>query len=366
MKSKVIVNYLPQFHRTPENDKWWGEGYTDWVAVKNAKPLYDGHIQPRIPLNEKYYSLDKVEDVKWQAELANKYGVYGFGIYHYWFNSALHLLDKPTKLIYENKEININYCFIWDNATWKRTWSNVKHANDWAPDFDSENKCNDNGILAELNYGNEQAWKEHFEYLLPYFKDSRYIKINNKPVFGFFQPVNDFTTIRKMVSYWDDLARANGFSGMLCMSRDNYNGLNLEYKFRYSPLVPNNKISYIKYKLKDIKAKRTGKIRFYDYDKCWKTILREAQKSDNKTYLSGFVKFDDTPRRGKNGRVIKGATPEKFGYYMKKLIDISSAQKKEFVFLTAWNEWGEGAYFEPDTIDGDSYLEQLKLAVKER
>lgn len=363
-QSKIIINYLPQYHCIPENDLWWGKGYTDWVAVKKSKPLYKEHCQPKVPLNGNYYSLDNINVIRWQVDLARRYGAYGFGIYHYWFNSKLNLLDTPAKLILQNKDIDFHFCFIWDNATWKRTWSNVKHANDWAPGYD-DNTMNSqsNGVLAELIYGNEDDWKIHFNYLLDFFKDPRYIKINNKPVFGFFQPVNEFQTIKKMVAYWNTLAIENGFDGVYAMSRDNYNNLELEYKFRYSPLVPNTKISYLKYKLKDIISKKTNSIRFYDYDKCWKEILNEAINSDSKTLLSGFVAFDDTPRRGKKGRIIIGATPQKFESYMRKLIDISSSQEKEYVFLTAWNEWGEGCYLEPDEQMGYAYLEALRRAI---
>lgn len=363
-KSKVIINYLPQFHEIPENNKWWGKGYTDWVAVKNAKPLYIEHSQPKIPLDENYYSLDDVNTIRWQAKLARDYGAYGFAIYHYWFNSNLNLLDTPANLILQHKDIDINFCFIWDNATWKRTWSNVKHANDWAPGFDEDSSnLSDSGILAELNYGEEKEWKVHFDWLLPFFKDSRYIKIDNKPVFGFFQPINDINTIRKMTKYWNALAIQNGFSGVYCMSRSNYNGLDLNYIFRYTPLVPTTKVSYIKYKLNDILHKRTGKVRFYDYDKCWNEILKEAKKTKDNVFLSGFVAFDDTPRRGKNGRIITGSSPEKFEMYFTKLLDISSRQNKEFVFLTAWNEWGEGCYLEPDEENKYDYLNALRKAI---
>lgn len=364
--SKVIINYLPQYHSIPENNRWWGNGFTDWIAVKNAKPLFDGHDQPRVPKDKHYYSLDDVNEIKWQVELAKKYGVYGFGIYHYWFNSNMQLLQKPAELIRDNKDIDINFLFLWDNATWKRTWSNVKHANDWAPNFDEKNSLleEETGILAELIYGDEKDWKIHYDYLVTFFKDSRYIKIHNKLVFGFFQPINGLNTIKKMVAYWEKLAKEDGFNGVYCMSRDNYMHEDLEYKFRYTPLVPHTKLSYIKYKLKDVYAKRVGAIRYYDYDREWKTIIKEAKKADSKTFLSGFVTFDDTPRRGNNGRIMKGATPEKFGKYWKELISISTYQKKEYVFLTAWNEWGEGAYFEPDMTNGTQYLEQLKKGIE--
>ena len=135
-KVKVIANYLPQYHTIPENDKWWGKGFTDWIAVKATEPAYEGHNQPRVPLNENYYSLDCADSIRWQASLAREYGIYGFGIYHYWFSSNQQLLQKPAELLLQNKDIDINFMFIWDNLTWKRTWSKLSRGLDWAPNYD--------------------------------------------------------------------------------------------------------------------------------------------------------------------------------------------------------------------------------------
>lgn len=362
---KIIANYLPQYHITEENNKWWGEGFTDWIATKTAKPLFRNHKEPRVPLNNNYYSLDDINAIRWQANLARNYGVYGFGIYHYWFSSNQKLLYKPAELLLNNKDIDINYMFIWDNGSWKRTWKKEKFANDWAPKFDDNlNTENNNGILAELIYGGEEDWRIHFEYLLKFFKDKRYIKIDNKPVFAFFQPFNDFETIKKMSNYWDKLAKKNGFNGIICATRENYKKNHLEYKIRYSPFSPEYILDKIKYKIKDIIAAKTGTIRFYDYDKCWQEIITNAKKSDEKTFLSGFVDFDDTPRRANKGRVVQRSTPEKFGQYIEQLARIAKNKNQEYLFVTAWNEWAEGAYLEPDMINGYKYLEQLKLAIE--
>ena len=366
MGTKVIANYLPQFHTIPENDAWWGKDFTEWTAVKKAIPLFE----PRVPLNDNYYDLSKKETIAWQANIAAEYGIYGFGIYHYWFSNDMLLLHKPAEIILDNKDINIHYMFIWDNASWRRTWSNIKNATDWAPRFDDHGASaspipqTDNGILAELVYGEEEDWKKHFFYLLPFFKDDRYIKIDNRPVFGFFQMRNEYETIKKMEKYWDELARDNGFSGMYCMSKKNYVHNDLVNKFQYTPLAPGGVIHYLTYRLKDVYGDRKEILRFFDYDKCWKEILREAKSADANTFLSGFVQFDDTPRRGKKGRIIKGATPEKFCNYFEQLLDISEKQHKEYVFLTAWNEWGEGAYLEPDTTNGYAYLSAVKKALE--
>lgn len=197
---KVIAAYLPQYHEIPENSKWWGEGYTDWVAVKKSKPLYEGHNQPRVPYEQNYYDLSNPEAIRWQARLARKYGVFGFGIYHYWFSDEQQLLTKPAEIILENKDIDIGYCFIWDNNSWvNKTWKNVKFTNQWAPQFEGNEYSS--GVLAELKYGDEKSWKKHYDYLKGFFADSRYIKDNGKPIFGIFQPTNNRDVLLKMCNY---------------------------------------------------------------------------------------------------------------------------------------------------------------------
>ena len=366
---KIIGNYLPQYHRIPENDKWWGEGYTDWVAVKKSKPLYEGHRQPRVPMDEYYYDLSDVNSLKWQAELARQYGIYGFGIYHYWFSDDLHLLGKPAELLLEHPEIDINYMFIWDNGSWKRTWSNIKgYTNVWAPSFDTKQQCVDNGMLAELVYGDERNWKAHFDYLLPFFKDSRYIKIDGKPVFAFFSQYNNHELILKMTKYWNKLAIDNGLPGVTSMGkhvRNMRSGLDYEYyyepqKHAWEPHV-NNLWEKGIYKISNFLKKFRPGIEFFQYDRVWQRILSDAKKNQNpRCYYGAFARYDDTPRRGENGKVIKDDSPAKFENYMKQLVKISEAQDKEYIFVTAWNEWGEGAYLEPDTGTKLGYLEAIQ------
>lgn len=367
-KIKVIANYLPQYHRIPENDKWWGEGFTDWVAVKKSEPLYSGHNQPRVPYNNNYYSLDQPDAIRWQAELANRYGIFGFGIYHYWFSSEQQLLQKPAEILLAHKDIDINYMFIWDNLTWKRTWSKLNRGLDWAPNYDNtveNHEPKDSGILAELVYGSEEDWKKHYNYLVPFFKDRRYIKKDNRPVFSVFQPRNDIDTLHKMAQCWNELAKKDGFDGILFLSKDSIWPERMEGKMKYAPFAPTNWRVFLEYKMKDYVAKRKKCAGLFDYDKCWKNILADAKRSKPDTYLCGFVRYDDTPRRGNKARIVINETVEKFKKYMKELLSISKEQNKEFVFLMAWNEWGEGAYLEPDTVDGESYLSALRDVIDE-
>ena len=368
---KIIANYLPQFHRIPENDKWWGDGFTDWVAVKNAKSTYKWQVQPRIPVDDFYYDLSDINTIRWQAELAKQNGIYGFGIYHYWFNSNQMLLQKPAEIIRGSKDIDIKYMFIWDNVSWRRTWEKVKYANDYAPTFDVNNASNnETGILAEIDYGNREDWKKHFDYLLTFFKDERYIKIDNRPVFIVFCPHSNINVLKEMFKYWNLLAQAEGYSGIFLISRANVTHEIIdEYEVLYEPGYSsldgdNNLIRKMLVKIKKKFNRMMDKPDLYHYENCWKRTIKSAKKLDkHHVFYSGFVGFDDTPRRGNKARIIKGDSPEIFEKYFTKLLQLSKEHGKEYVFLTAWNEWGEGAYLEPDIRYGTAYLEAVKRAV---
>lgn len=367
MKTKIIANYLPQFHRIPENDRWWGEGYTDWEAVKKAVPVFDGHRQPREPL-EGYYDLTDKKAIQWQACLAKEYGIDGFGIYHYWFSSKQQLLTKPAEILLNNEDIDIEYMFIWDNGSWKKTWSKIKGPNnDWAPLFEdlgeSESQEMGNGILAELIYGDENEWKKHFDFLLPYFKDRRYIKVDNKPVFAIYNQHNNGKLLKSMFRYWNTLAMQSGFEGVFVIGQMNSHGIHFaDEEFKYQPYWDGwaNRNLYERIKSRLFPADW----HVFNYDDIWNEILVCAEKDKKKKInLGAFVDYDDSPRRGEKGRIVKGASPEKFQRYFGQLYEISKQNNKKFIFLTAWNEWGEGAYLEPDTFTKYAYLVAIKYAI---
>lgn len=360
--------YLPQFHQIPENDEFWGKGFTDWVTVKRAKPLFKGHVQPRVPLNDNYYDLSVKENVAWQAKLAKDNGIFGFGIYHYWFNNEKNLLTKPAEIILENKDIDINYCYAWDNLGWKRSWSNLQNANDWAPSMDSDKKQGP-AVLIPYVLGGKDDWRIHYDYLRPYFADERYIKMDNKPVFIIYHYSKE---IAAMCDFWNQLAMSDGYNGIFFIFRYDKK-LNIpanEYVFKYEPQYArlDTEIKMITL-FKRVLRKLNVNLKYnylFDYDKIWKRILRNAKvMRDEKIFHGCFVSYDDTPRRGRRGSIAVGASPKKFASYLRKLVDISSEQGKNFIFLTAWNEWGEGCYLEPDKNDGYGFLESLSASLKE-
>lgn len=365
--AKVFAMYLPQYHEIEENSKFWGEGFTDWVGVRNSIPLYNSHRQPRVPLNGNYYDLAKVENIRWQCKLARKSGIDGFGIYHYWFNENQNVLDKPPKLILDNDDIGISFFFAWDNTSWVRSWSRIR-GNDWFPNGEKSQRITSPQVLIQYDIGKEPQWKKHFAWLLPFFKDSRYEKYENKPLFMILNPSQE---IMKMAEYWQELARENGFDGVHIIYRwdavhvNDNRLIKNEYAFMYEPST-SGWSGFVPRALNRISRSLgiTG-LKKYNYDKIWRQILRYAKKNVNKKMLyCAFVDYDDTPRRGTNGRVIEGMTIQKFYAYFKKLYSLSNEQGKKYMFITAWNEWGEGAYLEPDKDNKYALLDAVKRVIQ--
>lgn len=361
---KVIAFYLPQFHTIPENDEWWGEGFTEWVNVKKAKPLFEGHNQPRVPLHNNYYNLLNQETLHWQVDMANKYGIYGFCMYHYWFHGHK-LLEKPVENFLKDKSLHIHFCICWANENWTNAWAS------------SERK-----VLIEQDYGEKEDWEKHFYYLLPFFQDDRYIKEDNKPFMVILRP-DIIECCQAMFSYWDALARRNGFDGMIFASQ--YPGSeqlmleNLTYHIEYQPnyayrwskkpayLFAKRQKDKIMNRLNEVFHTHFFSTVYYepklerrDYDVLWNAILSHKPSSD-KCIPGAFIDWDNTARRGERGSVCVGASPEKFRNYFDKLLQKARIEyKTDYLFIFSWNEWAEGGYLEPDEKYGYQYLEIIK------
>lgn len=350
---KIIAMYLPQFHRIPENDKWWGEGFTEWVSAKSAEPLFEGHYQPHLPQNSNYYDLLKKETMQWQADLMKKYGVDGMCFYHYWFEGGRRILEKPAENLLEWKDINMPFCFCWANETWAKSWTRLKSANVWSEIH--EIKDSGEAILLNQNYGNADMWKRHFNYCVPFFNDRRYIKNDNKPIFVLYRP-DDMSCLADMVDCWNKLAVESGFDGIYFI------GGNCSYdKAKYMDAIlyhePGKSLSLYAGQRYEESYQRVN------YDDVWESII-SAESAGVKTIYGGFVSYDDTPRRGTNGIIVEGSTPEKFQYYLERLIAKNESAGNNILFINAWNEWGEGMHLEPDEKYGHKYLESIKKARK--
>ena len=356
-KVKVIAMYLPQFHRVQENDEWWGEGFTEWTAVKSAIPLFKGHEQPKIPQNAQYYDLMNKEVMIQQCKLMKKYNVTGLCFYHYWFGEGKKILEKPAENLLRWKDINIPFCFCWANESWVRSWKAIYgNCNTWAPKFESDmcNQKKSDGILLEQKYGDKKEWKEHFDYLITFFKDNRYIYIDNKPIFLIYKP-DIIDCISEMLACWNKWAIQKGLEGIYFIGANTIQRDYLDAVYWHEPQKS--------WRLMNFEYMES--VRFMQYDDIWNTLLNSRDEECGKTFYGGFVNYDDTPRKGSIGTVIYNDTPEKFKIYLADLYAKNAVHGNEFVFVNAWNEWGEGMYLEPDKNNRDAYLKATKEALEE-
>ena len=368
---KAIAFYLPQYHAIPENDEWWGKGFTEWTNVKKARPVFKGHNQPKVPLNDNYYNLLNDETKKWQARIAKDAGIYGFCYYHYWFNGKM-LLEKPAEQMLVNKDIDIPFCFSWANEPWSRSW-----------------KGESKNVIMPQEYGEKPDWKRHFDYLLPFFKDERYIKEQGKPMFIIYKP-DIMPACYEMLEYWNELAVDEGLPGMYFgfqfpsgfRNRENEN--KFDFAIEFEPLYTRTalqdfinistrkgKINLLKkhpvvftdIAYKKIKNTKFNKPIIFDYDKTCEIMT--SRKPYFKNAVPGiFTSWDKTPRNGSKATIYKNSNPETFCKYLSKQIDrANNVYHTEYLFITAWNEWGEGAYLEPDTEFEDGYLKSVKKAI---
>ena len=371
---RIIAYYLPQFHNIPENDEWWGDGFTEWVNVRAAEPLFPGHDQPKVPLNDNYYNLLDDSVKVWQAKLAKEYGIYGFCYYHYWFNGKM-LLEKPMEQMLANPAIDLPFCISWANESWTKSWVGEKRE-----------------MLIVQKYGDESEWREHFDYLLPFFRDPRYIKCEGKPFFVIYRP-EIIPCLEPMLSAWDRWAKEAGFPGMSFAHQsttpDFISGADssvFDYAIEYQPRmgrvrITDRKFSLIKkvrraiyrrfeqltginlHKYDGDLMQRLAKGNRQDYSEVWESIISMKPVSP-KSIPGAFSMWDNSPRYHENAKVYVGATPEKFRYYMTKQIEhAKNDYHTDLMLFFAWNEWCEGGYLEPDTSNGYGYLEGIRNAL---
>lgn len=349
----VYAFYLPQFHRTEENDKWWGEGFTDWVSCRNSSPLFDNHYQPHIPMMGYYDLLDK-NTLVCQSKLMKEYGVDGLCFYHYWFGNGEMALDKPIANLLKWKDIDISYCFYWDVGSWVRSWSGLL-GNSWIGNDIKEDSDKTRGVLFDFIEGREYEWTRHFEYLLPFFNDERYIKVDGKPLFMIHNPM-DLGCLNSMINYWNELATKNGLKGIFYIGNG---GVNRKLDCLDGILYhePHNV-------LKSLTSYMNDGVKCYDYNDATEGITDYPYINNKKIYYSCFTGYDDTPRKGKQALVFENSTTENFSNQLLEVMARNYLCGNDITFVNAWNEWGEGMHLEPDTKYGFGYLEQVKV-VKE-
>ncbi len=363
-RARLIAHYLPQFHPIPENDKWWGKGFTEWTNVTKAQPLFEGHYQPMLPADLGLYDLRVPEVRIAQAELAREYGIEAFCYWHYWFNGR-RVLERPFNEVLASGEPDFPFCIGWANDTWAGIWHG-------SPDE----------ILIEQTYPGPQDEKAHFYALIPAFFDKRYIRIEGKPLFLIFKPYK-LPEPRRFLNHWRELAVKEGLPGFYFVG----NARTMEWRYEedgFDAMTPHNpslSVYHVFYPNERM-TKRSRKERFpgktfknpylkhfpgpeimlyEDYIKIGLPSLRK----DFDEFPCVIPNWDNTARCGKQGWVLLDSTPELFRQHLQEAIEQVAHRRpgKRLVFLKSWNEWAEGNYLEPDLKFGRGYLEACRAEV---
>ena len=348
-KVKTLAFYLPQFHDIPENDKWWGKGFTEWTNTRKAKPYWKGHYQPREPHDDLgYYNLTDVETIRKQAKIAKQHGIYGWCIYYYWF-SGRRLLEKPLDILLEHKDIDINFCLYWANESWTKQWVG-----------------DDSTTICKQEYLQDDPEK-FINDLKKYFDDSRYIRLNGNPVIHIYKPLL-VPNLKNMVERWRAQARKIGI-GEICVlincTKFSPKELNFtsivngaSYLLWYDPLI-----NLFRYKFENY----SGSI--FNYAKYVDAYLDFVNRElrFKHFYRSCFALWDNSPRHSieqSNFSVVDFEfSLTKFYEFMKANVDEAVEMKKEFTYVFSWNEWCEGSYIEPDKKYGYAIINTLSKAI---
>lgn len=359
MNPKIIAFHLPQFHRIPENDLWWGEGFTEWTNVKKARPLFRSHYQPRIPKDSRYYDLMNPEIQDWQAELAGQHGIYGFCYYHYWFNGK-QLLQRPVEQLLERGKPDFPFCLAWANEPWTRAWDG-----------------GDKHILMPQTYGDTDEWRQHIRYLIKAFQDPRYIRVRGKPMLLIYRS-STIRVLRPMLETWQEELQQANLPGIHLVSMatafdpdprvhlfDAFADFEPMLTLRNLPSkVKNPERWYAKLaRLGWALTGRAGKPpRTFDYVSIWRVIMDRRITANH--YPGAFADWDNSPRRGLNSSLLlRNFDRKTFAAGINIQLRKARDAEAEFLFFNAWNEWAEGTYLEPDEQRGLFFLQTIKEAL---
>ena len=345
--ARAIAFYLPQYHPIPENDEWWGPGFTEWTNTAKAKPMFRGHYQPHVPADLGFYDLRVPETRAAQAELAQNYGIEAFCYYHYWF-AGRRLLERPFSEVLQSGTPDFPFCLCWANHSWTGVWSGCPGQ-----------------TLVEQSYPGEADHRAHFAVLLEAFRDPRYLKVGGRPLLLIYQPM-DIPSVKEVTDLWRGLASAAGLSGLHLVGmswEDNWN----PQKYGFDASTPKDDLPrHVSWrrpvrKLVHALEKRVRSLAIYSYKDFVSDVIEQDYMRRN-TYPCVLPNWDNTPRSGKNGLVIHGSTPELFRKMLRSAINSVAGVSEEhrLIFIKSWNEWAEGNHLEPDLRFGKAYLQVVK------
>ena len=361
---RVIAFYLPQFHPIPENDEWWGKGFTEWTNTAKAKPMFRGHYQPHVPADLGFYDLRLPESRIAQAEMAREYGIEGFCYWHYWFGNGRRLLERPFNEVLKSGKPDFPFCLGWANESWSGIWHG------------SPKK-----VLMEQQYPGIADYKEHFNHLLEAFRDRRYITVEGKPLFMIYR-MNKLPNPKEFSECWRSLSAKAGLKGiyLLGFSSDTalkpadfgFDGVVLDPHIGIRKLRERSEKGWIKLLeyfrtgiyLRNLFKQVLNKPTVYSY----RDFINYApipSSDDSAQFPCVMPNWDNTPRSRFRGVVLNDSSPDYFGKHLSVAIShvISRDYDKRLVFLKSWNEWAEGNHVEPDLRFGRAYLDVIKKTV---
>ena len=358
-KPKIIAYYLPQYHPFKENDEWWGKGFTEWTNVGKAKPLFRGHYQPKVPGELGYYDLRVPEVADAQAELAKEAGVYGFCYWHYWFGNGKELMEMPFYRNLHTGRPNFPFCLGWANESWySKLWNK-----------DSIEKR----LLIEQEY-NRGDHILHFKKLSTAFRDKRYIRVDGKPFFLIYRPL-DFDNLHDFMKLWNKLikeekiaekfyfvAHARNEAECDILRHMNFDAINIGPTTRCGELY--HGISRLRIK-NLIRRLFTGCPNMVNYKHVINQLWKNGYEDCEDVLPTLIPNWDHSPRGGKNSLVFYGCDPEAWAKHVKDIIERTSCKYNKIIMLKSWNEWGEGNYMEPDLKYGRKYIDILSGILKE-
>lgn len=369
MKERVLALYLPQYHPIPENDEWWGKGFTEWTNVAKAKPLFRGHYQPKVPSELGFYDLRMTEVREEQARLAKEAGIEGFVYWHYWFGNGKRLLERPFNEVLKSGKPDFPFALAWANCSWMNaTWQK------------GLSKKEGKSVIAEQLYPGVEDYERHFYELLPAFKDHRYIRVDGCPLFMIYVPEEQ--AIPDFIETWRRLAVKEGLKGFHFVAvgrmgslkekinpKDKIDSL-LAIGFDAVQTLTNTRAEMESYRIKKyIHAVLGKKFGIYPVSKIKQSDINrhlylEEDKLEN-VYPMLFPNWDCSPRRGRECTIYIDSTPEVFAEQIETVKKLVAKKQPEhrIIFLKSWNEWGEGNYVEPDIKYGRGYLDVLKKAL---
>ena len=367
LKAKVIAFYLPQFHPIPENDKWWGKGFTEWTNVGKAKKYFKGHYQPRVPADLGYYDLRLPQVREAQAELAKEAGVSAFCYWHYWFGNGKQLLEQPLQEVVKLGKPDFPFCLGWANHSWVSTNWNI------------EKSALIPKVLIKQEYPGRQDMIDHFYKMLPVFKDKRYFRIHDKLLFVIYR-IEDIPSFELFKECWNNLAKLNGLPEFFFVANsEDITDLSLPEYQKYdaislcrlaAPLNVERSLlkKIIRILLFRIFSRLTHvPLNIVDYMDAIKKI--DTPEFDQpRVYPTIIPNWDCSPRRGAGSIIYRNSTPALFKEHVRNILSHLSHKENDdkIIFLKSWNEWAEGNYMEPDLMWGKQYITALREGLEGR